>query len=96
MTLSVVAFDFSDRFASELTSLDPQTQKAAREALKLLQNHPAAKSLRLHSLKGYAKPTIWKIDVFTNRSYQITFEMIGTVAHLKRIATHADIDRAPQ
>ncbi|UVH54702.1 hypothetical protein NWF24_17805 [Variovorax paradoxus] len=96
MAITVAGFDFSERFRIELSALDPQIQKAAKEALDLLQKNPAAKSLRLHPLKDYAKPTIWKIDVFTNKSHQITFELISNIANLKRIATHSEIDRAPR
>jgi len=96
VAISVAAFDFSERFRIELQGLDPQIQKAVRDALDLLQRNPAAKSLRLHPLQGYAKPTIWKIDVFSNKSYQISFELLSNVAHLKRVATHSEIDRDPR
>jgi len=96
VAVTVVGFDFSDRFQAEIAGLDPQIQKAAKDALELLQKNPSARSLRLHPLKDYAKPTIWKIDVFTNKSHQITFELISNIAHLKRIATHSEIDRAPR
>lgn len=96
MALLVEAFDFSGKFVKELERLDSGTQTAARKALALLQSNPNAKSLRLHALSGFARPAIWKIDVYSNKSYQITFEMAGRVAQLKRIATHAEIDRAPR
>ena len=50
---------------------------------------------RLDALAGYAKPTIFKIDVYANKSWQITFEIAGTVAVLRRIAKHREIDRRP-
>jgi len=94
--LLVEEFDFSDKFAKELGRLDRDTQAAARKALALLQTNPGSKLLRLHTLSGFGRPTIWKIDIYSNKSYQITFEMTGMVAHLKRIATHAQIDRNPR
>ncbi len=92
----VERFAYSQRFKDEVADLQPDVVKAAREALELLQTNPRAKSLRLHPLSGLPKPTIWKIDVFTNHAWQITFELLGTTAHLKRIGTHKSIDRAPR
>lgn len=94
--LTVTGFANSDRFASDLRSAPAEVQRAALEALKLLQNNPGARSLRLHTLKGMPKPTIWKIDVYANHSWQITFEMNGQVAELKRLGTHKTIDRDPR
>jgi hypothetical protein len=53
-------------------------------------------SLRLHPLTGLPKPTVWKIDVFANHAWQVTFELNGTTAELKRIGTHKSIDRDPR
>lgn len=94
--MEVTGFTRTRRFESDAKSLDPETATALRDALKLLKANPRAKSLRLHPLSGYGKPTIWKIDVFTNRSWQVTFELIGNVASLKRVATHKAIDRDPR
>lgn len=92
----VSGFAYSERFKTEMQDASPDIHRAALNALELLQANPKAKSLRLHNLTGYPKPTIWKIDVFVNRSWQITFELVGEVAHLKRISTHRSIDRAPR
>lgn len=92
----VTAFEHSDRFASDLRAAPPDVQKAALQALSLLQSNPQAKSLRLHTLKGMPKPAIWKIDVFSNHSWQITFELQGTTAHLKRLGRHKTVDRDPR
>lgn len=94
--ISVTGFAYSDRFASDLRSAPTEVQQAALEALRLLQANPGARSLRLHTLKGMPKPTIWKIDVFANHAWQITFELNGTVAELKRMGTHKAIDRDPR
>jgi len=87
---------YSARFQAEFKALSSDAQKACIEALKTLQSHPQSKSLRLHTLKGMPKPTIWKIDVYTNHSWQVTFELVGTTAELKRIGTHKAIDRDPR
>lgn len=94
--LTVSAFQYSARFRADFRSAPTEVQQAATSALKQLQGNPHAKSLRLHPLKGMPKPTIWKIDVLANHAWQITFELNGTVAELKRLDTHKAIDRSPR
>ncbi|WP_146033757.1 hypothetical protein [Alicycliphilus denitrificans] len=94
--ITITGLANSDRFASDLRSAPAEVQRAALEAIRLLQTNPGAKSLRLHNLKGMPKPTIWKIDVYANHAWQITFEMNGQVAELKRLGTHKTIDRDPR
>lgn len=96
MSIEVDSFDFTASFKSELQAAGPDVQQAARDALKLLKANPRAKTLRLHSLSGYCKPTIYKIDVYANHSWQITFELAGKTAVLRRLATHKDINRRPR
>ncbi len=92
----ISGFSYSARFASDLRNAPAEIQQAARQALSMLQANPNARSLRLHRLTGYPKPGIWKIDVFTNHAWQITFELNDTVAELKRLGTHKAIDRTPR
>jgi len=95
-TLHIERFEPSPSFQSGVRALPENVRVAANDALKLLKQNPSAKSLRLHTLKGIKKPTIWKIDVFSNHSWQITFELDGDMAVLRRVATHAEIDRRPR
>lgn len=94
--MQITGFAYTKKFRAEVESLDPDTRSALQEALKLLLENPQARRLRLHPLSGYGKPTIWKIDVYSNHSWQVTFELNGTVASLKRVATHSKIDRDPR
>lgn len=96
MDLVVEGFDYGEKFVKELSRLDPETQKAAKAALQLLQENSKAATLRCRPRPGFGRPMIWKIDVYSNKSYQITFEMVGREAHLKRIAKHSVIDRDPR
>jgi len=91
--IRIERFAYSERFGSELRSLPPDVARATKDALELLLRNPRAKSLRLHPLTGLPKPTVWKIDVFANHAWQVTFELNGTKAELKRIGTHKSIDR---
>ena len=96
MTFKVAGYKSTGRFNGELASASPDTKRAVKKALDLLQRNPQAKTLRVHPLTGYGKPTLFKIDVFANRSWQIAFEMDGQIAILRRLATHKDIDRDPR
>ena len=91
--MQVTGFDFTPRFQRDFKAADPKLKEAVGAALKLLQsNH---RSVRTHSLSGH-KPKLFAMDVYSNHSWQITFELNGTTAILRRLGTHKDIDRAPR
>jgi hypothetical protein len=90
--IRVEQFDYTERFASDLRSAPEDIRNAAKDALDLLKANPRAGKLRLHRLHDY-KPPLWKIDVLSNKSWQVAFEMSGTTAILRRLATHKQIDR---
>lgn len=96
MTITVVGFKTTDRFDSEFKRAPYDAQRAAKGALGTLQSNPSSSVIRLHQLSGFGKPTIWKIDVYANKSWQITFELDGQIAILRRLATHKRIDRDPR
>jgi len=72
-----------------------EIQNAAKNAIRDLVRYPQPNKLRLHSITGCFDPRILKIDVLSNKSWQITFEMEGSVAILRRLGTHRLIDRKP-
>ena len=82
----------TERFQKDAENVSLDIKKAASDAIKLLIKNPQANSLRLHRLSGY-KPPLWKIDVFTNKSWQIVFELHGDIATLKRLVTHKEANR---
>lgn len=89
----VTGFDFTERFKREFRTAPVDVQKAATSALEALLKNPG--SVRAHALKGH-KPKLFSMDVFSNHSWQVTFELKGTVAILIRIAPHTAIDRSPR
>lgn len=93
--VTIDAIDYKASFEKDLLKAPPDVQKAVDLALKEVMKNPQPAKLRLHSLQGCFNPRILKIDVFPNRSWQITFEMNGTTAILRRLAKHRDIDRRP-
>lgn len=89
--IRVVNFSSSEDFAADLKSVAPDIQDAANAALKELLRHPSANKLRLHPLKAH-KPTVWKIDVFPNKSWQIAFNLEGETAILLHLYKHKKMD----
>lgn len=83
------------RFEKELKSLKPNILAAAKDAIRDLYAVPIPASRRFHCLNGFKNPRIFTIDVTTNHSYKISFELNGSTANLRRIATHKEIDRKP-
>jgi hypothetical protein len=58
---------------------------------------PFLKVLRLHALSGFGKPSVYKIDVLSNHSWQISFELeAGGIVRLCRLAPHKRIDGDPR
>lgn len=85
----------SDKFENDLKKLPQDVRDAAKDAIRDLLKQPIPTARRFHQLHGYKNPKLYTIDVFTNKSYKISFELKGTEAYLRRIATHKVIDRAP-
>lgn len=96
MQLQVSGTRRTDRFDTDVRSVPIDIARAAEAARKTLLRNSQSGGLRLHPLKGYPKPTIFKIDVTPNRAWQITFELDGTIAVLLRLATHKTLDRDPR
>jgi hypothetical protein len=95
MALVVTSFEFTPPYKTDFKRAPPDIQSASDRTLKQLLTNSNSGSLRLHTLKGYPKPTIFKIDVI-GHSWQITFEMIGSKANLLRLGTHKELDRNPR
>ena len=91
--IKVSSFEYTERFRKELRSAGADVQREAASALKALVSNP--KSVRAHPLHGH-KPKLYAMDVMSNHSWQITFELIGEKAKLIRLATHKEIDRKPR
>lgn len=93
--LEIKDLDFKLTFDRDLKKAPPEVHRVIEQVLDDLLKFPQPKKLRFHSLTGCFDPKIFKIDVFPNRSWQITFEMDGQTAVLRRLATHKEIDRSP-
>lgn len=83
------------RFQKEYDDLTPDMKQEVDDALVDLLSNPIPARRRFHSLEGYRNPKLFTIDVTGNKSHKISLEIDGTVATLRRIATHKEIDRGP-
>lgn len=96
----------TERFKQDYKRAPPEVKTAAEKILRDMLGGPVGR-MRMHSLNAYY-PTIHKVDVFSNKSWQISFVVENSVelndegieekrvtAALRRLATHKDMDRNP-
>lgn len=96
MRLEITAIDMGRKsFQNSYKALSEDVKSAFKEAYRLLLQDPQPKKLRLEKLSGYKRPGIYTIHITANHSHKLSFELIGTVAELRRIGTHKEIDRTP-
>jgi hypothetical protein len=79
MPPSISDCDTTPRFDKALTGAPRDIQRAVATTIDTLLRNPGSNTLRLHPLKGYGKPQIWKMDVL-GHSWKITLEIQGTTA----------------
>ncbi|MGB4061874.1 MAG: hypothetical protein WBK26_16845 [Burkholderiaceae bacterium] len=81
---------------ADLSSLNAQQQDAVKNCLIDLEKDPVPTGRRMHPVTpAGAKPKIYTVDVFPNKSYKISFQLDGGLLILRRVATHKQIDRRP-
>lgn len=96
MRLRITAIDVGRKsFQNSYSSLPDEIKTSFKDAYRLLLEDPQPKKLRLEKLSGLRKPGIYTIHITANHSHKLSFEMVGTVAELRRIGTHKEIDRTP-
>lgn len=88
----IAVFEFALSFKKAFEKLKPNVREGVTKALKKFKKNPDASSLRLHRLSDVVPP-IWKIDVFSDKSWQIAMRIEGDKCTLLRIGTHKDMDR---
>jgi mRNA-degrading endonuclease RelE of RelBE toxin-antitoxin system len=83
----------SAKFEKQYKKLPTEIKVAIPEKLNDLLKQPFPAGLRFEKLKGYRRPDIFTIHI--NGNYKISFEIEGTVAKLRCVGNHNDIDRSP-
>ena len=84
---------FSSKFEKQYKKLPPEIKEAVPDKLKDLLKQPFPAGLKFEKLKGYRRPDIYTIHI--NGNYKISFEIDGTIAKLRCIGNHNNIDRSP-
>lgn len=96
MRLRITALDLGRKsFQNSYKSLPDDVKASFKEAYRQLLEDPQPKKLRLEKLAGYKNPGIYTIHITANHSHKLSFELIGSIAELRRIGTHKEIDRTP-
>ena len=82
-------------FQNDLKKLPPNVRKEAIDRIAGLINYPIPHAWRFHRLSDY-KPNIYTIDVWPQKAYKASFNIVEGVAIMRRIGTHKNIDRSPE
>lgn len=89
----VARWSKSKRFHKNYDKLTIELRDQVDQKLQDLTRDPRPPGLAFEKLKGYEKPCIYTLHVTGN--YKISMEIAGSHAHLRRVGSHDDIDRAP-
>jgi len=81
------------RFERDYRKLEASMQSRVDDRLRDMLKDPRPPGLAFEKLNGYTRPDIFTIHITGN--YKLSFEVDGTLAILRRIACHKDIDRRP-
>lgn len=91
----ITKISFSEKFKDQYGKLSPDIKDQAKESIVDLAKDPRPARIRFEKLTGYKNPSIYTIHATRNHSHKISFELNGTEALLRQIATHKEIDRRP-
>ena len=85
----------TERFERDYKSLSPDIRNAVDECMEEFERDPLPPGRRPHSVtaRGH-KPMVYTMDVTSNKSHKLSFQLEGNVAVLRRIGTHKQIDRS--
>jgi mRNA-degrading endonuclease RelE of RelBE toxin-antitoxin system len=81
------------RFHKDYEKLTIEQRNLVDSKLQDLASNPRPAGLRFEKLQGYQNPSIYTIHV--TGSFKISMEISGSIASLRRVGDHDDIDRAP-
>jgi mRNA-degrading endonuclease RelE of RelBE toxin-antitoxin system len=83
----------SKRFHKDYDRLTVELRDQVDQKLQDLPKSPRPPGLGFEKLKGYSKPDIYTIHVTGN--YKLSMSIDGSIAQLRRVGTHDEIDRQP-
>lgn len=85
---------FTDRFKKDYKSLPGNLQQAVDACIADLAKDPIPTSRRSHRINQGQFPKVFSVDVTSNKSHKLSFEINGDQALLRRVGTHREIDRS--
>ena len=88
-----------ETFLRDYKDLDAQQKTAVDECIKDLCREVIPAARRWHCVDRATKPPIFTVDLFPNKSYKISCQIVrdsdGQFLRLRRVRRHKDIDRNP-
>jgi hypothetical protein len=83
-------------FERDYSRLSVDVQKEVDECIEEFARDPLPPGRRPHSVTPRGqKPTIFSMDVTSNKAYKLSFHLENGGAVLRRVGTHGQIDRTP-
>lgn len=79
-------------FQNDMKKLPPRIKAEAASRIAKLIVCPIPDAWRFHRLNGY-KPNIYTIDVWPQKAYKASFNIINGIAVMRRVGTHKAINR---
>lgn len=80
-------------FDRDYKRLSPELQKAVDQCILDLFRSPIPSMRRAHRINN-SFPKVFSVDVTSNHSHKISFQIEGEECILRRVGTHAQIDRS--
>lgn len=82
----------TNAFKRDFKSLDQNLQEEVKKAIKDLGLATIPASRRFHCV-DQNRPKVYTVDITSNKSHKMSFEINGTGVTLRRVGTHREIDR---
>lgn len=82
-------------FKNDMKKLPPPIKAEAARRIAGLVSCPIPEAWRFHRLNGF-KPNVYTIDVWPQKAYKASFNIIDGIAVMRRVGTHKAIDRTPE
>lgn len=91
-----LSFTTTLRFERDFSSLPMDIKKAVAGCIEDFARDPLPPGRRPHSVTPRGqKPTVFTMDVTSNKAYKLSFHLEDGRAVLRRVGTHGQIDRTP-
>ena len=82
------------RFRKDYARLAPDIQRQVDDCIRDFALDPLPASRRAHRINTAQFPKVFSVDVTSNKSHKLSFQIDDGVAILRRIGTHKEIDRS--